>query len=170
MWWGILALFALAVWTLWFVVGIGPWLPIVAIAIIGFAAIAYLARERIGASKAAIALEKAIAQQGEMQAKDARPERRAEIAALQKQVQRSIDMLKKAQIGKRKHSSSAALYSLPWYMIIGPPGAGKSTALEKSGLINPSVTPSGSVRGIGGTRTGDGWFPHDPNTNDTAGS
>lgn len=42
------------------------------------------------------------------------------------------------ELGKRKFKSrlggSRYLYELPWYVFIGPPGAGKTTALEKSGL------------------------------------
>src|SRR6202050_5591319 len=34
-------------------------------------------------------------------------------------------------------SNARALYDLPWYLIIGPPGAGKTTALVNSGLKFP---------------------------------
>jgi type VI secretion system protein ImpL len=30
--------------------------------------------------------------------------------------------------------SSSALYAVPWYLLLGPPGAGKSTVLQTSGL------------------------------------
>ena len=43
-------------------------------------------------------------------------------------------------------SSARALYDLPWYLIIGPPGAGKTTALVNSGLKFPLA---GGQRGHG---------------------
>ena len=53
-----------------------------------------------------------------------------------------------------------ALYQLPWYAIIGPPGAGKTTALFNSGLRFPLAERHGAepVRGVGGTRNCDWWF------------
>ena len=48
---------------------------------------------------------------------------------------------------KRSGKSNArALYDLPWYLIIGPPGAGKTTALVNSGLKFPLA---GGQRGHG---------------------
>jgi type VI secretion system protein ImpL len=52
---------------------------------------------------------------------------------------------------------NAALYELPWYMIIGNPAAGKSTAILNSGLQFPFADNRGNVQGIGGTRNCD-WF------------
>ena len=55
------------------------------------------------------------------------------------------------------------LYDLPWYVIIGPPGAGKTTALVNSGLKFPLArgsTPA-AVAGSGGTRYCDWWFAED---------
>jgi len=51
-------------------------------------------------------------------------------------------------------NKSGYLYDLPWYVIIGPPGAGKTTALVNSGLKFPlarGATPA-AVAGVGGTR------------------
>ena len=44
----------------------------------------------------------------------------------------ALATLKKAGGGKSEY-----LYDLPWYIIIGPPGAGKTTALVNSGLKFP---------------------------------
>lgn len=167
MWWSISALLVLVVWTLWFVLGLGVWIPLTITAIVMVVGFARTYWQGIRATRAACALEAAIAQQGTAHARDARPERRAEIIALQKHVRSSIETLKASRTGKRR--GAAALSSLPWYIIIGPPGAGKTTALEKSGLLSPSASPCGSVRGVGGTRNCDWWFTHDAILIDTAG-
>jgi len=63
------------------------------------------------------------------------------------------------------------LYQLPWYVIIGAPGAGKTTALLKSGLSFPLAEKlgRGAVRGVGGTRNCDWWFTDRAVLIDTAG-
>jgi type VI secretion system protein ImpL len=68
-------------------------------------------------------------------------------------------------------NKSGYLYDLPWYVIIGPPGAGKTTALVNSGLKFPlarGATPA-AVAGVGGTRYCDWWFTEDAVLIDTAG-
>jgi type VI secretion system protein ImpL len=63
------------------------------------------------------------------------------------------------------------LYDLPWYVMIGPPGSGKTTALVNSGLKFPlagGATPS-AIAGVGGTRYCDWWFTEDAVLIDTAG-
>jgi type VI secretion system protein ImpL len=64
------------------------------------------------------------------------------------------------------------LEELPWYIIIGAPGSGKTTALLNSGLRLPLFTgsdPSPSVPGVGGTRNCDWWFTDEAVLLDTAG-
>ena len=78
----------------------------------------------------------------------------------------ALATLKKARGGKGSH-----LYDLPWYVIIGPPGAGKTTALVRSGLkfpLSKGRTPE-AVAGLGGTRYCDWWFTEDAVLIDTAG-
>ena len=63
------------------------------------------------------------------------------------------------------------LYELPWYLIIGAPGSGKTTALRHSGLKFPLADVAGedAIRGVGGTRNCDWWFTDQAVLIDTAG-
>ncbi|EHR71436.1 type VI secretion protein IcmF [Burkholderiales bacterium JOSHI_001] len=63
------------------------------------------------------------------------------------------------------------IYQLPWYVIIGAPGAGKTTALLRSGLRFPLAERLGAapVAGVGGTRNCDWWFTDQAVFIDTAG-
>jgi type VI secretion system protein ImpL len=60
---------------------------------------------------------------------------------------------------------------LPWYVMIGAPGSGKTTALVNSGLRFPLYTADSapSVPGVGGTRNCDWWFSDEAVLLDTAG-
>lgn len=50
------------------------------------------------------------------------------------------------------------LYEMPWYVVLGPAGSGKTTALKKSGLNFPLESSFGaSINGLAGTRDCD-WF------------
>src|SRR6266545_1313633 len=72
---------------------------------------------------------------------------------------------------KQQRRSGNNLYELPWYVIIGAPGSGKTTALINSGLKFPIEQRSGkaALRGVGGTRNCDWWFTDDAVLIDTAG-
>ncbi|MEO0444129.1 MAG: type VI secretion system membrane subunit TssM, partial [Pseudomonadota bacterium] len=86
--------------------------------------------------------------------------------------QRFADAL--ATLKKIKFTSKGrkkGLYELPWYIIIGPPGAGKTTALINSSLDFPLAEKFGKValQGVGGTRNCDWWFTNEAVLVDTAG-
>ena len=59
------------------------------------------------------------------------------------------------------------LYERPWYVLIGPPGSGKTTAIRHSGLSFPLA--EGRVSGVGGTRHCDWWIAEQAVLIDTAG-
>lgn len=63
------------------------------------------------------------------------------------------------------------LYDLPWYVLIGPPGSGKTTALVNCGLEFPLAAGAApnAIAGVGGTRYCDWWFTQDAVLIDTAG-
>jgi type VI secretion system protein ImpL len=168
--WILAALVALIAWALWFVLDLALWIPIVATAVVVLAAIGIFIFRKVRAASAAKGLERALAAQGMQHAANARPERRAEIQELARQMQGGISALKGSKLGGGR-SGAGALYSLPWYVIIGPPGAGKTTALKHSGLVFPHDQGGGGggVRGVGGTRNCDWWFTNEAILLDTAG-
>jgi type VI secretion system protein ImpL len=76
-----------------------------------------------------------------------------------------------AQLRKSRRGR-ASIYELPWYLMIGPPGAGKTTAIVNSGLSFPLADTAGgaaAIGGVGGTRNCDWWFTDDAVLIDTAG-
>lgn len=94
-------------------------------------------------------------------------QREEEVGQLRKQFDEALLLLKKSR-GKRGRVN---LYELPWYIIVGPPGSGKTTVLSNSGLHFPLAEKFGdrALRGIGGTRNCDWWFTDDAILLDTAG-
>lgn len=91
----------------------------------------------------------------------------AELATINKRMQEAMAILRKTRTGGRK----GGLYQLPWYMFIGAPGTGKTTALVHSGLKFPLAESMGAaaIGGVGGTRNCDWWFTDDAVLLDTAG-
>ena len=103
---------------------------------------------------------------------EARPDASAEeVAALKQRFGEAVATLKKARLGGGAFGARRYLYQLPWYVIIGPPGAGKTTALRNSGVKFPLMDQFGkdAIRGVGGTRNCDWWFTEEAVILDTAG-
>lgn len=92
---------------------------------------------------------------------------------LQEEVNTQRDRMRQALalVKKWRPGRFRSVYELPWYMIIGAPGSGKSTALLNSGLEFPLKDEMGidSVKGVGGTRYCDWWFTNRAVIIDTAG-
>jgi len=90
----------------------------------------------------------------------------SDAVVLKDKMKDALATLKAGSGGKKNY-----LYDLPWYLLIGPPGSGKTTALINSGLKFPlsrGATPA-AVAGVGGTRYCDWWFTEDAVLIDTAG-
>jgi type VI secretion system protein ImpL len=95
--------------------------------------------------------------------------RQLEIEELRDKMNKAIASLKSSELGTH-HRGNAALYALPWFMIIGPSAAGKTTLLRNSGLNFPYASGDDiDIRGFGGTRNCDWWFSNEAVLLDTAG-
>lgn len=151
-----------------FGVDVPLWLQLtITVAMVLLVAGIYLYR-RWRAKAAARALEREILRQSEQQAIAAQPDKRAELEEVRRQIEQGIDRIKKSKLGKAR--GQGALYAMPWYVIIGPPGAGKTTALRHSGLDFAYLNPKGEgVKGVGGTRNCEWWFSSEAILLDTAG-
>lgn len=118
-------------------------------------------------NRKAARLEASLNRQAHEQAAAARPDHRDELITARRQFEQGIAALKSSKLGRGK--GKTALYALPWYMFIGPPGSGKTTALLHSGLHFPYLGGTEKVRGVGGTRNCDWWFTNEAVLLDTAG-
>ena len=92
-----------------------------------------------------------------------------ELNLINQQMKESIQLIKKSKLGNRK--GNAALYELPWYMVIGNPAAGKSSAIYNSGLNFPFEDTHQKMisAGLSGTRNCDWFFSTEGVLLDTAG-
>ena len=90
---------------------------------------------------------------------------KAEMDELRTKLREALAKLRKTPAGRK------SLYDLPWYVMIGPPGAGKTTAIVNSGLQFPLANDlgKGAIGGVGGTRNCDWWFTDNAVMIDTAG-
>lgn len=101
-----------------------------------------------------------------------------EIATLGNRFEEAMKILSRARLGGDDKAPGLAarlskryVYQLPWYIFIGAPGSGKTTALIRSGLKFPLAERFGqeAIRGVGGTRNCDWWFTDQAVLIDTAG-
>jgi len=83
--------------------------------------------------------------------------------ALQERWKVVIEKIRKSHLKKQGNP----LYVLPWYMIIGESGSGKTTSLNSARLS--TFTDLESTGGISGTKDCDWWFLDDSIIIDTAG-
>jgi type VI secretion system protein ImpL len=94
-----------------------------------------------------------------------------EVSVLADRLQEAIARLRSQ--AKAGRLSAHFLYELPWFIIIGPPGSGKTTALMNAGLAFPTggkgIGETAKVEGAGGTRSCDWWFTQEAVLLDTAG-
>ncbi len=89
---------------------------------------------------------------------------REQSKALQQQWKDAIETLRKSHLRKQGNP----LYVLPWYLVIGESGSGKTTAIKSARLTSPFATMT-QTSGISGTKNCDWWFFEQAIILDTAG-
>lgn len=99
-----------------------------------------------------------------------------EVAVIGQRFAQALQVLRRRQVGGKAAllgwlRRRPYVYELPWYIVIGAPGAGKTTTIVNSGLEFPLAAELGpkALRGAGGTRNCDWWFTRDAVLIDTAG-
>ncbi|MDP3084326.1 MAG: type VI secretion system membrane subunit TssM [Rubrivivax sp.] len=95
-----------------------------------------------------------------------------EAQVLAQRFNEAVQRLKAGGAGNRSLLGGGQyLYELPWYIFVGAPGSGKTTALMNAGLqfLLGEGAGKGSVQGVGGTRNCEWWFTQDAVLIDTAG-
>ncbi|MFN2199348.1 MAG: type VI secretion protein IcmF/TssM N-terminal domain-containing protein, partial [Anaerolineales bacterium] len=105
-----------------------------------------------------------IIEQDESAAKRMAPQEQNASKELQARWKEAIDALRKSHL--RKYGNP--LYVLPWYMVIGESGSGKTTAIKSARLSSPFAEVT-RTSGISGTRNCDWWFFEQAILIDTAG-
>ncbi|MBN2254538.1 MAG: hypothetical protein JW736_02425 [Deltaproteobacteria bacterium] len=89
---------------------------------------------------------------------------RQQLMDLQERWQESITLLRGSYLKKKGNP----LYVLPWYLVIGESGAGKTTAIRSSRLTSP-LTEVAKAPGLSSTKNCDWWFFEEAIILDTAG-
>jgi len=161
-------LLLVAVWTTLWLLDLPTWIGIAVTVVVLVVLGTVVAVQLLRARRAAKEIERALAAQADKHAARARPDLAADVQALKVEFVKAVEALKTSKLGGAK-KGMAALYALPWYMIIGPPGSGKSTALRESGLRFPYMSQGGMVQGVGGTRNCNWWMTNEAVLLDTAG-
>ena len=162
--WAATLLGALALGTLiWFLgptLGFGAFRPLASsttrLVVVGVVVLLWLAATLVMQLRKASADKKLVAGAAGGEAKGAALAG-AEVAALRQHLEEAQRYLKRLHGPDRR--GKKYLYELPWYILIGPPGAGKTTALTNCGLKFPLAERHGNrpVKGAAGTRNCD-WF------------
>jgi len=90
------------------------------------------------------------------------------VSTFKAQLDRAIQWLRGSKLGK---TGQDVVYRLPWYLVFGPQGSGKSTLIYKSSLSFPYSDPDRSLasRGIGPTHNCDLWIANEAVFIDVAG-
>ena len=149
----------------------GGWLLVAVLVALGLWLLVWLVR-RARARRGAQQIEGMVQQQADLAVAGAgghgNPAARADAEVLRGRMNDAVKAIKSSRLGQSK--GSAALYELPWYVIIGNPAAGKSTAILNSGLRFPfEDNRSNVIHGLGGTRNCDWYFTTEGIVLDTAG-
>ncbi len=174
--------FSLVAWAVGDLIALGSWRPFETqtgrVVLIAIAAAAWVGWELWRARRARLENERLLevlaggdgGGDGEGASSDSTVRATHEIAVLRRRFEEAAAILKKARF-KGPDGESRYVHELPWYVFIGAPGSGKTTALVNAGLNFPLKGQGGdpALAGVGGTRNCDWWFTDEAVLLDTAG-
>ena len=89
---------------------------------------------------------------------------RQQLQELQQKWKESVELLRDSYLRKKGNP----LYALPWYLVIGESGAGKTSAIKSARMSSP-LTDIARTAGITATRNCDWWFFEEAIILDSAG-
>jgi type VI secretion system protein ImpL len=90
-----------------------------------------------------------------------KPEHRSQLEALQSNLNEALKLIKESKLA-RGRKTAEALYAVPWILMLGPAGSGKTAALEACGVEFPYVAGDRRRRGSGDSEAGCRyWFARD---------
>lgn len=95
------------------------------------------------ASRGANIISGMIEAEADRAVQSASADKRPEVEALRNRMLEAVKTIKTSKLGET--TGKTALYELPWYLVIGNPAAGKSSAIVNSGLHFPFSDVTGSV-------------------------
>ena len=105
-----------------------------------------------------------IIEQDESYSKSLQPDERQTSADLQQRWKEAMETLKSSHLKKYGNP----LYVLPWYLVLGESGSGKTTAITSARLSSPFAEVT-RVSGLSGTKNVDWWFSEQAIILDAAG-
>ncbi|MCX8280055.1 type VI secretion system membrane subunit TssM [Phyllobacterium sp. 0TCS1.6C] len=164
------AAICVVIWFYGYLIGYGEFKPlessrnrIITIAIVLVAWAAYMVVSTIRARRRDKVLVDSLEKDAEAEAAASQT---AEVSEICNRLKEALALLRR--VTKKRFGY---VYELPWFVIFGAPGSGKTTALTNSGLKFPlgDALGSNSVQGIGGTRNCNWWFTDEAILIDTAG-
>lgn len=155
----ILLVFGLVLWLDW------PWwLGIVLLLIISGLCVGGLFLRKILLRKREQQFVQKVIEEDEARLKRYTEKEREEMKALQDRWKEAVETLRRSHLKRFGNP----LYVLPWYLVMGESGSGKTTAIGSAKLTSPFVEVK-RASGISGTRNCDWWFFEQAVIIDTAG-
>jgi type VI secretion system protein ImpL len=105
-----------------------------------------------------------VIEQDESHLKNLTGKEKDDLKELQDRWKEAIEVLRRSHLKKMGNP----LYALPWYLVMGESGSGKTTAIQSAKLSSPFLEVR-RTSGISGTRNCDWWFFEQAIVIDTAG-
>lgn len=154
----LLGIGAVGVGTLYFLRAALPWL-IAGVVVILLLIIAFEVYRRYKAKKEGQTFSESLKSMLRLQPRTASAEERSRLEQMREKFEEGVEKFR---------SAGRSVYDVPWFILIGEPGSGKTEAIRRSNIAFPPGLQD-RFQGAGGTVNMDWWFTNDAVIIDTAG-